>query len=205
MTTEGEYLVSMEASEEISLYFEESARTLRATHEICSSDILHAATQMVDAIRRGGKIMLCGNGGSAADAQHCAAELVGRLSKNFERPAIPAIALTTDTSFLTAYTNDYGFAGLFARQIEALGKSEDVLILISTSGNSDNLCRAAVVAKERGIHSIGLLGGDGGRLISMVDSAVVVPSSHTGHVQECHGAIIHILCSLIERKLFAVR
>lgn len=195
--------MSMEPSRMISVYFQQSARTLLETGETCKADILHAATSIVDALRRGGKLMLCGNGGSAADAQHCASELVNRLSKDCERPAIPAIALTTDTSFLTAYANDYDYSGVFARQVEALGREGDVLILISTTGNSENLCRAAAVARERNIISIGLLGGTGGKLVSMVNSAIIVPSDHTANVQECHTAIIHLICSLIERSIFS--
>jgi D-sedoheptulose 7-phosphate isomerase len=190
-------------SDTIVSYFDESARVLKVTGETCSTAILDASREIAEAARAGGKILLCGNGGSAADAQHCAAELTSRLTKEFERPAIAALALTTDTSFLTAYANDYDFAGVFARQIEALGRAGDVLILISTTGNSENLCRAAAAAKDRGIRSVGLLGGDGGRLRPQVDHAIVVPSGRTGNVQEAHAAIIHVVCSLVERSLFS--
>ncbi len=157
---------------------------------------------MANLLAAGGKVMLCGNGGSAADAQHWAAELVSGLDKTFARPAISAVALTTDTSFLTAYANDYGYAGTFARQVEALGKPGDALVLISTSGHSENLCRAAAEASARGILSFGLLGGDGGRLLAMVNHAIVVPGTDTQRIQECHTAILHVICFLIERHLF---
>ena len=181
----------------------ESVRVLRGTVEACGRDVEEAAASASDALREGGKVLLCGNGGSAADAQHFAAELVNRLSKDFERPAIPAVALTTDTSVLTAYANDYGFDGVFARQVEALGRPGDVLIVLSTSGNSENLCRAADAARERGLSSIALLGGDGGRLAGLVDRAIVVPSDSTQHVQEAHAVIVHLLCALIERGLYS--
>jgi D-sedoheptulose 7-phosphate isomerase len=150
----------------------------------------------------GGKVMVCGNGGSAADAQHCAAELVSTLTKGFARPAIAAIALTTDTSFLTAYANDFEFAGVFARQVEALGRPGDALILISTSGQSENLCRAAVAAAGAQMATVGVLGGDGGPLLSRVTFAIKVPGANTQHVQECHTAILHIICALVEDRLY---
>ena len=183
-------------------YVAQAARVLEETARVCRGDIEAAATQVVEAIRRGGKLLLCGNGGSAADAQHFAAELINRLTKDFERPAIPAIALTTDASVLTAYANDYGFDGVFARQIEALGSAGDVIVLISTTGNSVNLVRAAQTSRKCGVISIALLGGDGGRLVDLVDKTIVVPSSDTQHVQEAHGVVVHLLCSLIERGLY---
>jgi D-sedoheptulose 7-phosphate isomerase len=154
-----------------------------------------------DCFRTGGKLLLCGNGGSAADCQHMAAEFVSRLSTEFERPGLPAIALTTDSSFLTAYANDSGFEGVFERQVQALGKSEDVLIAISTSGNSKNVVRAVERASEMGLKSIGLLGSEG-RLSGQCDVAIAVPDPSTQHIQEAHLAIEHVLCELVEIQLF---
>jgi D-sedoheptulose 7-phosphate isomerase len=145
--------------------------------------------------------MLCGNGGSAADCQHIAAELVSTLTQAFRRPALSAIALTTDSSFLTAYSNDYGFEGIFARQVEAHGAPGDVLIAISTSGNSRNVVLAVEKARDLGIHTVGLL-GTGGKLQELPDIVVAVPSTNTAHIQECHITLGHILCDLVERSLF---
>lgn len=144
----------------------------------------------------GGRILICGNGGSAADAQHFAAEFTGRFEK--ERRAYPAIALTTDSSALTAIGNDYGFENVFARQLEALGHPGDVLIAISTSGESQNVVRAVEAARANGISVIGLLGRDGGRIAKMVDLALIVPSARIARIQEAHILMLHILCELIE-------
>jgi D-sedoheptulose 7-phosphate isomerase len=145
------------------------------------------------------KILICGNGGSAADAQHFAAELIGRYKK--ERKSINAIALTTDTSILTAIGNDYGFDKVFARQVEGLGKEGDVLFVISTSGNSENLLNAAKVAKEKRLYVIGLLGKGGGKLKELCDKEITIESENTPRIQEMHIMIIHILCEIIEEKL----
>lgn len=167
-----------------------------------SGDALMKAVDMLsDCFRAGGKLMICGNGGSAADAQHLAAEFVSRLTKDFERPALPAISLATDSSFITAYANDIHFEGVFARQVEALGKAGDVLLGISTSGNSANVIRAMEQARRQGIRTMGLL-GEGGALTAMVDCALVVPSRSTQQVQEASLALYHILCDLTERALF---
>jgi phosphoheptose isomerase len=160
-----------------------------------------AAGLIADAFRSGGKVLLCGNGGSAADCQHVAAEFVSILRRDFERPGLPAIALTTDTSFLTAYANDFGYEGVFARQVEALGKAGDLLVGISTSGNSPNVIRAVESALRIGMRTIALT-GLGGRLPAMADVAVSVPSADTQHIQEAHLAIEHIICELVERHLF---
>lgn len=169
----------------------------------------HAAPVIVETARRlaaciacGGKIMLCGNGGSAADSQHIAAEFTSRLRTSMERPGIPALALTTDTSFLTARANDYGFDDVFERLVDTLGRSGDALIGISTSGTSRNVVRAVALAREKGILTIGLLGGTGGALARLVDLAIVVPSSSVQHIQESHIAIGHILCELVEETLY---
>lgn len=168
----------------------------------CLPDINRAIHQLLTTIKNGGKILLCGNGGSAADAQHIAAEMVIRLTSSNDRPAIAALALTTDTSILTAGANDYGFEFVFSRQIEALGKREDTLIAISTSGNSNNVIEAVNMAHEKGLYVIGLLGGDGGKLKKLVDLPLVIPSKTTARIQECHIMIGHILCDILERELF---
>lgn len=180
-----------------------SAEIQRRSADACLDSILSAASLMVKCFRAGNKVLICGNGGSAADAQHMSAEFVSRLSKDFERPGLPAIALTTDTSFLTAYANDCGYEGVFERQVLALGKPEDVLIGISTSGNSPNVIKSVAAARERGLRTIGLL-GEGGALTGLVDQAVVVPSSDTQHVQEVLLVVEHTICLLTERSLFGL-
>src|SRR5215467_1165379 len=154
---------------------------------------------MWESLRQGGKILLCGNGGSAADAQHLATECMVRLEA--ERAPLPAIALTTDTSLLTAAGNDHGFETIFARQVVGLGRPGDVLLVISTSGNSPNVVRAVEEARCRGLHTLGLLGKDGGRLKAMVHIALVVPSSNTQRIQEVHITVGHILCGVLERRV----
>lgn len=180
----------------------ESADIKRQTSEKCLDAILAAAKLITDTLQAGGKILLCGNGGSAADCQHMAAEFVSRLSKDFERPGLPAVALTTDTSFLTAFANDYGFEGVFERQVEALGKAGDILIGISTSGNSPNVIRAVETALTANMRAI-VLTGSGGRLAGMAHVSISVPSTNTQYIQEAHLAIEHTLCELVERTLFA--
>jgi len=165
--------------------------------------IEQGATRLVQCLKSGGKIMLCGNGGSAADAQHIAAELVVRLKSSFNRPAIPALALTVDTSILTAGGNDFGFDHIFARQVEALGKSGDALIAISTSGNSANVIEAVRVAREKEILTVGFLGGNGGKLKEQVDIPIIIPTGTTARIQESHILIGHIFCEIIEQELFA--
>ena len=172
--------------------------------ERCLDSILNAANFLVQCFRSGNKVLICGNGGSAADAQHMAAEFVSRLSKDFDRPGLPAIALTTDSSFLTAYANDCGYEGVFERQVLALGQPSDVLIGISTSGASSNVIKSVYAAREKGLVTIGLL-GEGGVLAGLVDQAVVVPSRDTQHVQEALLAIEHVICLLTENALFGSR
>ena len=179
----------------------ESAAVKRALAESSAEIIARAAEQIAARIASGGKLMLCGNGGSAADSQHIAAEFTSRLGP-FERPGIPALALTTDTSFLTARANDYGFDGVFERLVDALAQPDDVLIGISTSGGSRNIVRAVKRAREKGVFTIGLLGGTGGALASLVDQPILVPSTSTQHIQESHIAIGHILCHLVEEFLY---
>jgi D-sedoheptulose 7-phosphate isomerase len=154
-----------------------------------------------ESMQQGGKLLICGNGGSAADAQHLATECMVRLEA--ERTPLPAIALTTDTSLLTAAGNDYGFETIFARQVAGLGRPGDVLMAISTSGNSPNVVRAVEEAHRRGLRTLGLLGRDGGRLKDMVHIALVVPSSNTQRIQEVHITIGHILCGTLERRILS--
>ena len=179
----------------------ESARVKQALAETQRETIRAAADLITATFRSGNKVLLCGNGGSAADCQHMAAEFVSRLTKDFERPALPAIALTTDTSFLTAFANDCGYDGVFARQVQALGKPGDLLIGISTSGNSPNVVRAMAAAKVAQMRALALT-GDGGQLRRMADVVVAVPSANTQHIQEAHLVIEHILCELVENALF---
>lgn len=163
-------------------------------------DELNEAAQCVaDAINNGKKILIAGNGGSAADAQHFAAELVGRFLK--ERRGLPAIALTTDSSILTCVGNDYAFNQIFSRQIEALANEGDVFIGISTSGNSDNVIEAVKLAKERNVTTIGFLGKDGGKLKDICEKALVVPCDTTARVQEAHELSYHIICEIVDEKL----
>ncbi len=158
-----------------------------------------AGDVLVRTLQKGRKILICGNGGSAADAQHFAAEMIGRFE--MERPAWPAVALSTDTSILTAIGNDYGYDQVFSRQVEGMGQAGDTLIAISTSGNSGNILQAVAVAKERKMRTIGLLGGDGGFLRSHVDRAVVIPAQRTARIQEAHIFILHYWAGHIENRL----
>lgn len=150
-----------------------------------------------ETLRNGRKILFCGNGGSAADSQHLASELTGRFLK--DRPPYAAIALSTDTSALTCISNDYSFSEIFARQVIGLGRKNDVLIAISTSGKSANVVRAVEEAKKLGIHTVGMLGRDGGRLSELCSYNIVVPSYDTARIQECHILIGHTICQLIEQ------
>jgi D-sedoheptulose 7-phosphate isomerase len=166
----------------------------------CVRTIEKIGERLSAALLAGRKILFCGNGGSAADAQHMAAELVGRFSQ--ERRALPAVALTTDTSILTCIGNDYGYDKVFSRQVEALGQRGDVLVVISTSGNSANVLEACWAAKAKGVTTVALTGKGGGRIRDEVDLALVIPSSNTQRIQESHIAVGHILCSLVEEALF---
>lgn len=154
--------------------------------------IEQASELIIETLRSGNKILLCGNGGSAADAQHIAAELVVRYCH--ERQALPAVAITTDTSIITAHANDYDFDTIFCRQIEALGRAGDCLLALSTSGKSSNICEAAKAARKIGIHVVALTGGNGGALAPLADIAVVVPSTVTARIQEAHILIAHWWC-----------
>ena len=183
----------------------ESADIKKKVAQECLESILAASQIIVDTFESGGKVMICGNGGSAADSQHMAGELVCMLNKAFDdRPGLPAMALTTDTSILTAHANDLGFEKIFERQVLALGKSGDLLIAISTSGDSPNILVAAKAAKKSKIRVIALTGKNG-QVKNIADVSVSVPSTNTQYIQESHIAIEHILCELVEDHLFSAR
>jgi len=162
------------------------------------------ASQMSETLGRGNKIMLCGNGGSAADAQHIATEFVVRFRGDFNRRSLPAIALTTDSSLLTACANDYGFDEVFKRQVEGLGNEGDLLIGISTSGNSPNVYKALEYANEQNIQTILLAGRDGGKIAEIAKYSVIIPHKDTARIQEAHITVGHILCRLTEELIFQI-
>ena len=180
----------------------ESSETKLNIEQECKEDILKAVNILSEVYRNGNKLLLCGNGGSAADCQHIATELMIRLSHHIQRPALPAIAITTDTSNLTAGGNDIGFENVFARNVEGLGSKGDALIAISTSGNSGNVIKAVEMAHKKGMKVIGLLGGDGGKLKPIVDLPIVIPSSNVQRIQEGHITVAHIICELVEDELY---
>jgi D-sedoheptulose 7-phosphate isomerase len=186
--------------EEIAQIFRESAdlklRFIRQNAEV----MVQVVRMIVEAFKSGNKVMLFGNGGSAADAQHMAGEFVNRFL--IERPPLPAIALTTDTSVLTSISNDYGYVDSFSKQVKALGKEGDVAIGISTSGSAANVIKAVRVAREMGIKTVGLSGRDGGELAKAVDVAIVVDAQVTPRIQEVHITIGHVLCEMVDRMLF---
>ena len=186
----------------IRAYLADAAGVLERLADRCAEDVAKAASLAADAIRAGGKVLICGNGGSAADAQGLATELVSTLTTDRRRPAIPAIALTTDTSILTAIANDFGFDGVFARQVEAIGRRGDVLVGISTSGASRDVLLAVREARERGLATIALTGDRGGELAGLVDVAIRVPSDATSHIQEGHLAVEHALAFAVEDALY---
>lgn len=181
---------------------DESAKTKQLIREHCVPEISKAIDIVIQVFKNKKKILLCGNGGSAADAQHLAAECVIRLNPDIKRPGLPAIALTTDSSNLTAGSNDFGYDNVFARSVEALGNKGDVLLGISTSGNSESVNRAFQMGKEMGLVTIGLLGKDGGRAKNLVDLAIIVPSSDTQRIQEGHITIGHIILQEVEQEMF---
>lgn len=184
----------------IASQFEETARNFLALKSL-SAVISSAADLWIATLKAGGKIVFCGNGGSAADAQHLAAELTGRYLMN--RPAMAGLALTTDTSALTAIGNDFGYDVVFSRQLEALGKKGDVLYAISTSGNSPNVLKAIESAKAMGIKVIGITGEGGGKMADVCDIMIPVPAKQSNHIQEMHIAVGHLLCELAEKALYA--
>ncbi len=186
----------MTRSERVKELARASIRAKEQFFEERAEDVARAAELMIAALRSGRKILLFGNGGSAADAQHLAAELVNRYRRT--RPALAALALTTDTSILTAIANDASFEEVFSRQIEALGEPGDVALAISTSGRSPNVVRAVETARRLGLRTIGLLGRDGGLIAPLVDIPLIVPVEETPRIQEVHITLGHILCDLIE-------
>ena len=183
----------------------ESADVKRKIFEQCADKVLGAVDVIIRALNADRKILLCGNGGSAADAQHLATEFVIRMDPGFKRPGIAAIALTTDTSMLTAGANDIGYDNVFARAVEALGIEGDILVAISTSGRSESVNLAARTAKGKRMAVIGLLGRDGGATKDLCDVAIIVPSENTQRIQEAHITIGHIICGLVERELYGSR
>lgn len=185
---------------DIHLQLKKSAQIkIEAANQLDKS-IVKAAEWIVESYRNKGKSIFCGNGGSAADAQHLAAEFVGKYL--LERKSLPSLALTTNTSNLTAIGNDYGFEKVFVRQLEGWLNDNDILIGISTSGNSVNIIEAVSYARQRKIRTIGFLGGDGGELKKLVDLPIIVPAKETPRIQECHITIGHIICDLVEKTLF---
>src|SRR5438094_10627988 len=192
----------MDTTHRIRAHFADSAQLKLAAVEVMTPHIARAAALMTDCLLADGKLLACGNGGSAADAQHFAAEMVGRFER--ERPELPAIALTTDTSILTAVANDYDFAQVFSKQVRALGRAGDVLLAISTSGNSANICAAFAAAHEREMRVVALTGKGGGKMSELLaedDVHICVPNSTTTRIQEVHLLAIHCLCDAIDTSL----
>ncbi len=187
--------------QQIKSHFKGHIDTISAMSEQLSPLIEKIAHLLAATLKDGHKVLIAGNGGSAADAQHFAAELVGRFLK--ERRPLPALALTTDSSILTAVGNDYGFDVVFSRQVEALAQPGDLFIGISTSGNSENVCRALDAARERGCRTLALIGGKEGRMARQAEHVLQVPSEYTPFIQEGHLLLIHLLCDLVERQLFS--
>ena len=183
--------------------FDEHLLVAKRTRESLMGEVEALGAALADAIERGGKLLVFGNGGSAADAQHFAAELTGHFA--MERDPLPAIALTTDSSALTAIGNDYSFADIFARQATALAVSGDLAVGISTSGRAGNVIRGMEAAKARGAQTWGLTGGTGGRLREVADRSIVVPSDVTARIQEMHITIIHAVCTLLDERIAARR
>ena len=183
-------------------YIEKSIETKRniLENENILSKIRDVSLVIVDSLKNGGKVLICGNGGSAADSQHIAAELVGRLS--FDRPGLPAMALTVDSSILTAVGNDYGYEMVFSRQVQACAQKGDVLIGISTSGNSKNVVNAILEAKEKGVFTVGFTGEKDGLISANADITIKIPSSETPIIQESHIMAGHIICAMVEKMMF---
>lgn len=186
---------------DIERIFRESIRVKEETLKANSEKIVQAVESILELFKRNGKVLFFGNGGSAADSQHIAAEFIGRFKK--ERRALPAIALTTDTSILTALGNDYSFDVIFARQVEGLGSRGDLAFGISTSGNSRNVIEGIRAAKKTGLKTISLTGCGGGKLAPLTDISIIVPSSETARIQESHLCVAHAICELVEEKIWA--
>jgi len=192
----------MNLQQRVAQHFLDSIQTKQMAMDTLQAPITLAAQQMIQCLLAGGKILSCGNGGSAGDAQHFSSEMLNRFE--IERPGLPAIALTTDTSTLTSIANDYHYNRIFARQIEALGQAGDILLAISTSGNSENIIAAINTAHERGLQVVALTGKDGGSMANILgadDVELRVPSDSTARIQETHLLCIHCLCDLIDHQL----
>ena len=187
--------------EQIAAIVAASLAVKRDYFAVHAADVARAAHMLAECFSAGGKVLLCGNGGSSTDAQHIAGEFVNQFARKGRR-ALPALALSTDGGVLTSVANDTGFARVFARQIEAFGQADDVLVAITTSGTSPNVVAACEVARARGMQIIGLLGRDGGRVAALCDLALVVHSPDTQRIQETHNLVGHILCELVEQLLF---
>jgi D-sedoheptulose 7-phosphate isomerase len=187
---------------QIRAHLEESARVKLASRDSCTEPLLKAVDLVRECLVNGGKVMFCGNGGSAADSQHLAAEFTSLLRQDFPRPGLAAIALTTDTSFLTANANDFGFEGVFERLTQGLGRAGDVLVGISCSGHSRNVVRAFEQARKGAIKTVAFTGSSGGKLSELADVAIKVPSNKVQHIQETHITLGHLLCQLVEESLF---
>lgn len=192
----------MDAEKRVKDHFAESIATKQAAVAEISQAVVNGGQLMSQSLLDDGKILSCGNGGSAGDAQHFSSELLNRFE--MERPGLPAMALTTDSSTLTSIANDYAYEDIFAKQIRALGRQSDVLLAISTSGNSENVCRAIVAAHEREVKVVALTGRDGGRMADLLhesDVEIRVPATRTARIQEVHLVVIHCLCDLIDTTL----
>ena len=189
-------------SEKTSNYLRAAAAAVDAAADACSAKIVESANAIVEAYSNDRKLMLCGNGGSAADSQHIATEFLSTLTSSFSRRSLPAIALTTDTSFLTAFANDFDYDDVFSRQVEGHGQTGDVLIGLSTSGNSENVLRAVATATAKNIKTVGFVGESIGKIGEAVDIAVCAPSIVTSHIQEAHIAMAHALCYVVEDLMF---
>jgi D-sedoheptulose 7-phosphate isomerase len=192
----------MELTQRVIDTFSQSIESIRQAMDSIAPDVARGANLLIETLLDGGKIMVCGNGGSAADAQHFSAELLNRFE--MERPGLAGLALTTDSSTLTSIANDYSYEEIFAKQVRALGQNPDVLVIITTSGNSSNLCRAAQAAHEKDIRCIALNGKSGGRLNDILrdgDVNILVPGTSTARIQEVHGIVIHCFCDLIDKHL----
>lgn len=183
--------------------FEESARVKVRFARENAEKIVEAVQLIAQAFRQGNKVILFGNGGSACDASHIAAEFVNRFL--MERPPLPAIALNTDPAVMTSISNDYSFEQVFSKQLTALGNEGDVAVAISTSGNSPNVLKALEAAKKNGIKTVALTGGTGGKMANMADYTFIVPSKHTPHIQETHIALGHIICQMVDDELFGAK
>ena len=192
----------MDSVTRVKEHFAESIATKQSAVDVISESVAAAGSLLSQSLLDDGKILSCGNGGSAADAQHFSSELLNRFE--MERPGLPAMALTTDSSTVTSISNDYSYDEIFAKQVRALGKPQDVLLAISTSGNSENVCRAVSAAHERGMKVVALTGRDGGRMAGMYgegDVEIRVPATRTARIQEVHLLVIHCLCDIIDTTL----